>query len=178
MKKKDLQAAYIERMNDLLKTVDFVKLDRSCNTGDGEYAKDILKQMHDLFVGVYHTDSLDNNSFEFVDLPAVVRGKNTGHIGLGLVTLDLQSSGEHWGTYFLTPRGVIDHGFEEMKPADSKYLSSVYIPYDYWYTVNVERDHHVDFDHVPEKVADMLNFCYPDKQELKEDTGLSNQEMK
>lgn len=178
MKEKDLQAAYIERLNALLKTVDCVKLDRSCNAGDGEYAKDILKQMHDLFVEVYHTDNLDNNSYEFVDLPAVVRGQKTGHIGLGLVTLDLQSSGEHWGTYFLTPRGVIDHGFDKLKPADSKYLSSTYIPYDYWYTVNVERDHHVDFEHVPEKVTDMLNTCYPDQQEPNEDIGLSNQELK
>jgi hypothetical protein len=53
MKEKDLQAAYIERLNGLLKTVDFAKLDRSCNADDGEYAKDILKQMHDLFVEVY-----------------------------------------------------------------------------------------------------------------------------
>jgi hypothetical protein len=42
----------------------------------------------------------------------------------------------------------------------------VYIPYDYWYTVSVERDHHVDFDNVPEKVAALLNHCYPDQPEM------------
>lgn len=102
MKEKDLQAAYIERLNTLLKTVDFKKLDRSCNAGDNAYAKEILKQMHDQFVEVYHTDELDFDP-EFVDVPAVIRGRNTGHIGLGAVTLDLQSSGEHYGTWFLPP---------------------------------------------------------------------------
>lgn len=72
--------------------------------------------MHDLFVEVYGTDYLDSN-FEFVGLPAVIQGRNTGHIGLGIVMLDLESSGEHWGTFFLTPMGVIDQGGEKMKPA-------------------------------------------------------------
>jgi hypothetical protein len=39
--------------------------------------------MHDLFVEVYGTDYLDSN-FEFVGLPAVIQGRNTGHIGLGI----------------------------------------------------------------------------------------------
>lgn len=161
MTKKDLQTAYIDRLNTFLNTVDFQMLDRSCNSEDNKYAKSILKTMHNLFTKVYHTDYLVDSLYEFVDVPAVIRRQKTGHIGLGIVTLDLQSSGEHWGTYFLTPRGVIDQGFEDMKPADSKYLSSVYIPYEYWYTVSIERDHHVDFDHAPAKIADMLNFCYP-----------------
>ena len=33
----------------------------------------------------------------------------------------------------------------------------------------VEWDHHVDFDNVPEKVAALLNHCYPDQPELKND---------
>ncbi|WP_199242565.1 hypothetical protein [Desulfosporosinus fructosivorans] len=78
-------------------------------------------------------------------------------------TLDLESSGEHWGTFFLTPRGVIDQGKEKMSATDFKYLNQTYIPYDYWYTVSVERDHLVDFDNVPEKIADMLNVCYLDQ---------------
>jgi hypothetical protein len=63
--------------------------------------------------------------------------------------------------------GVINQDGEKMKPSESKYLSTVYIPYDYWYTVSIERDHHVDFDNVPDKIADMLNVCYPDQPELK-----------
>ena len=48
----------------------------------------------------------------------------------------------------------------------SKYLSTVYIPYEYWYTVSVERDHHVDFYNVPWKVAELLNHCYPEQPEM------------
>jgi hypothetical protein len=169
MKEKDLQAVYIERLNAILPTVDFAKLDRSCNSKDDSYAKEILKRMHDTCVEVYGTDHFGSHSYEFIEFPAVIRGRNTGHIGLGIVTLDLESSGEHWGTFFLTPKGVIEQGGENIKPNHSKYLSTVYIPYDYWYTVSVERDHHVDFDNVPEKVAALLNHCYPDQPELKND---------
>lgn len=53
MKEKDLQETYIDRLNALLPTVDFRKLDQSCNSTVNEYAKEILKQMHDMFVEVY-----------------------------------------------------------------------------------------------------------------------------
>lgn len=161
---KNLKAAYIDRLNAMLPMVDFRKQDQSCNSQASDYAKEILKQMHDMFVEVYGTDYLEVGGYKFVELPAVIRGRNTGHIGLGIVTLDLESSGEHWGTFFLTPRGVIDQ--ERKTPAQAKYLSTVYIPYDYWYTVSLERDHHVDFDNVPEKIADLLSACYAEQQEM------------
>lgn len=69
----------------------------------------------------------------------VIRGHNTGHISLGTVSLDLESSGEHWGTFFLTPLGVIDQNEGKKTPAQAKYLSTVYIPYDHWYNVSLER---------------------------------------
>lgn len=166
MANKDLQESYIEKINQYLPTVNFKKLDQSCNSKDDSYAKEVLKQLHDMFVEVYGTNYLDSE-YEFVDIPAMIQGRQSGHIGVGIVTLDIQSSGEHWGTFFLTPKGVIDEGGEKITAADSQYLSNTYIPYDYWYTVSVERDHHVDFDNVPEKVADMLNSCYSDQPEMK-----------
>lgn len=164
MNHKKLQTAYVEELNTLLPTLDFARLDKSCNSNDGEYAKEILKKMHDLFVEVYGTDSLDSD-YKFVQMPAVIQGRDTGHIGLGLIALDLQSSGEHCGTFFFTSRGVIHHSFEKMKPEDFKYLSTMYRLYDYWYTVSIERDYHAEFDHVPEKVAELLNSCYLDQPE-------------
>lgn len=65
-----------------------------------------------------------------------------------------------------------------MKPADEKYLDSVYVPYDYWYTVYIERDHHVDFDNVPEKVVELLNYCSPDQSELEKHSDDPDQNMK
>ena len=168
MVNKDLQTVYIEQLNYLLPTVDFPKLDKSCNSGDDSYAKEILKRMHDIFTDVYGMDCLDS-SYEFVALPAVIRGRNTGHIGLGIVTLDLESSGEHWGTFFLTPKGVIEQGGEHISAAESKYLSTVYIPYEYWYTVPVEGDIHVDFDNVTWRVQDLLNHCSPEQPEMEKD---------
>jgi len=63
--------------------------------------------MHDIFIEVYGTDYLDS-SYEFVEIPAVIQGRETGHFGLGIINLNLESSGELWRTYFLTPRGVVE----------------------------------------------------------------------
>lgn len=166
MDNKNLQEAFIKNLNEILTDIDFAKLDASCNSDEDGYAKETLKKMHDAFVEVYGTDYLDSG-YEFVELPAVIQGRGTGHIGLGIVTLDIQSSGEHQGTFFLTPRGVIDQGGGDMPKPHSQYLKDNYAPYDYWYTVMLERDHHVDFDNVPEKVIDLLNGCQPDQPELK-----------
>jgi hypothetical protein len=111
MNSEDLQAAYIERLNTILQTVDLARLDRSCNSKDNAYACEILKQMHGLFTEVYHTDSLDYE-YEFVDVPAAIRGRATGHICLGAVTLDLQSSASTAELVFIRPKGV-DQGFEK-----------------------------------------------------------------
>ncbi len=54
--------------------------------------------MHDAFIETYGTDYHDSD-YEFVELPAVIQGRNTSHNDLGIVTLDLESSGEHWGTH-------------------------------------------------------------------------------
>lgn len=167
MKSKDLQKEYIERLNDLLQPIDFKKLDVSCNLADDSYTKDILKRMHDSFIEVYKNDYPDDFTYEFVEVPAGIRGRNTEHIRLGIVSLDLGSSGEHWGTFFLTPKGVIEQGDKKQSVSDTKYLEQTYIPYDYWYTVSLERDHHVNFNNVPENIADMLDVCQPNQLEMK-----------
>ncbi|MGB8453179.1 MAG: hypothetical protein WCD89_12730 [Anaerocolumna sp.] len=42
MKNKDLQASYIERLNTMLPTMDFKKLNQSCNSAEDDYVKEIL----------------------------------------------------------------------------------------------------------------------------------------
>lgn len=166
MKNQNLQKQYIDKVNGYLSQVDFAKLDRSCNSADDSYAKEVLKALHDLFVEVYGVDYLDTG-YEFVDMPAVILGCETGHIGLGLVSLYIPDSGEHYGTSFFTPLGVLDDGDEELTAADRKYLRDNYGPYDYWYTIELERDYHVDFESIPAKVADLLNHCPLDRPEIK-----------
>lgn len=159
MESKDLQREFIMRLNGLLFTLDLKKLDISCNSEDYSYAKDTLKKMHDIFIDVYKTDHLDSHTHEFIKVPAIVRGKNTGHIGLAILSIDVESSGEHCGTFFLTPRGVIEQGSKKLLEYEKEYVSQTYIPYEYWYTIFLERDFHVDFDNVPEKILDMLRVC-------------------
>lgn len=40
---------------------------------------------------MYNLDSY----YKFVELPAVIQGRNTSHIEIDIVALDLESSGEH-----------------------------------------------------------------------------------
>jgi hypothetical protein len=167
MSSKDLTEIYIQQLNDyVLPDIDVKILDISCNSQSNEYAKEILKRMHDVFVDVYGTDYLDSE-YEFVELPAVVRGRNTGHIGIALVLLDVESSGEHWGTHFISPLGIIDTDDENLAPIKQSYLSEKFIPYDYWYTVELASDHHVDFENIPEQAADILNHCELDRPEMR-----------
>ena len=114
MDKQNKQQKYIDKVNRVLSFLDFNQLDCSCNSCDRGYARSALRALHEAFVSVYQTDYLDRGEYEFVELPAVIRGRNTGHIALGIVTLDLESSGEHFGIFFLTPHGVIDQGGEDI----------------------------------------------------------------
>lgn len=153
---EQLQKQFEKNMNDVLKNVDFVRLESSCQSPDKSYAGEVLKQMHNAFVSTYGTDYLEDGSYAFVQIPAVIRSCQTGKLCLGIVTLDLESSGEHWGTEFLTPYGIISQNDPDLDKDTKEYIREQYIPYDYWYTADVENDIHVSFDNVPEPVADLI----------------------
>jgi len=170
MPTEDLQGKYIDKINsDIVSKIDFTKLDRSCNSGNNAYAAKILKELHQAFVEVYGTENLQTD-MQFVCVPAMLRGCTTGRNAVGLVILDLESSGEHYGSYFFTERGVLDDdGDPNNSPQGKAYLKEHFMPYDYWYTAYCERDHHVDFDHVPASVADIINQCYQQDQSEQHD---------
>lgn len=149
------QEKFVENVNRILYDINYEKLDQSCNGEDRKYAKEVLGQMHEAFLSAYGSDYLEREN-EFVQLPAVIRGKKEGHIALGIVTVDLQSSGEYWGTFFLTPHGVLEQGGKNLTESDMKYLQENFAPYNYWYTSTLERDIHVDFENVPESVQCFL----------------------
>ena len=112
--------------------------------------------MHNAFLRSYGTVCLKRNRFGFVGIPAVICSDNTGKLSLGIVTIDLESSGEHWGTAFLTPYGVISQDDQNAAPLFLEYISENFIPYRYWYTAEVEGDVHVDNDNIPDAVADLI----------------------
>lgn len=142
---------YYDCALDILREVDYKLLDASCNGVNAEYARDILAQLHELFLEVYGRDVLQMYDYEYVMVPAVIRGIETGHIGLALLTLDLTSSGEPCGTVYLTHDGIADDDssdFSEKKPI----IKQLYLPYQYWYTPEIEGDIHFD-DEIPEDIA-------------------------
>ncbi|WP_052315252.1 hypothetical protein [Desulfosporosinus youngiae] len=56
--------------------------------------------------------------------------------------------------------------------------STVYIPYDYWYTVSLERDHHVGFDNVPEKIVDLLRTCHVEQPKMEDSLTQADEQGK
>jgi hypothetical protein len=72
MDNKNLQITFIQRLNEILPRLNFARLDQSCNSEDTAYAEEVLKKLHDVLVETYGTDYLDNESYEFVALPAII----------------------------------------------------------------------------------------------------------
>ncbi len=150
-------SAYIGHINrHILPYVDFSKLNASYASQDKEYAKQMLASLHQAFVQTYGGIDVDEYTCgESIMAPAVIKARNSGELCVGLVTLDLTSSGEHWGTDFFTEYGVIPD--DEIDRDVLRPRIDRFIPYDYWYTVQIERDVHVDFDKVPQDVAELLS---------------------
>lgn len=151
-----LQKQFEKNINEVLRKVHFARLETSCQSLNKSYAGEVLKQMHDAFVSAYGTDYLEDDSYAFVQIPAVIQSRQSGKLCLGIVTLDLESSGEHWETDFLTPYGIISQNDPDLDNDMKKYICEQYIPYDYWYTADVENDIHISFDNVPESVSDLI----------------------
>lgn len=156
LRQEKLAETFADNVNVVLQRVSLKGLESSLQSPDKSYAGEVLKEMHDAFVKTYGTDFLEEGEYEFVNIPAVIRSRESGKLCLGIVTLDLQSSGEHWGTDFLTPYGVVSQGDPDADMNLQEYIRDNFSPYDYWYTAYVEGDIHVDFDNVPEDVADLI----------------------
>ena len=148
------QQEFIDKINEILEKTDFKLLNMSCNSENTSYAAEKLFAMHQAFEEVYGEGYVEEG-YGMVMMPAVVKGTESGIKALALVTLDLESSGEHWGTTFLTPGGPLVQGNAELTEEQKRAIREYYIPYDYWYTPLVERDHHVNFTDMPETVANI-----------------------
>jgi len=149
----NLQSVYLEQLNSyVIPKIDFEKLGKSYKT-DFLYAKEILQAMTSVFKDIYGTDRLYcDDEIEFVDVPAVIRSRGSGNIIIGLVNLDLQSSGEHWGTDFVTENGIVS------SETDRSYINSKIGFYDYWYAIPIYGDIHVDMENIPREIAEILDI--------------------
>ena len=158
MDNEKLLEDFTSKLNrEVLSSVDLQWLKSSYRSEEKDYAKSVLKQMHDAFVEVYGTDTMDRDN-EFIIAPAVIKVRETGNLCLGLVQLDIASSGEHWGTDFITPYGVLNFDDKELNEKQLEYVRS-FMPYDYYYTINIPDDIHVDMDKMPDDVRGMVAYC-------------------
>lgn len=145
---------FIEGVNkNVLSSFDMGKMIEAYTDKDMSYPTEILKGMHNEFLKVYGTDEV-NRDMGFVTVPAVVKVPD-GSLYAALVDLDLESSGEHWGTQFITPIGVVDQSGDYKSEYAKSFVKSL-IPYDYWYTVKYDDDIHISMDDCPEDVHEMI----------------------
>jgi hypothetical protein len=166
---------FISKLNrGILPKIDYGRLEKSCADGADEYAKEILGTLHKAFVDVYGSNYADESTGDMVMAPAVIRARESGKLCIGLVTLDVTSSGEHWETSFLTRFGVLDQGDEQLTPKEKEYIKEM-IPYDYWYTIALPRDFHVDFGSAPKEVKELLDYAQaPQKAETQGMNGIQD----
>lgn len=156
------------------KTPDFKAIVKSLKTEDKTEAKEMLKKLHDEFVNSFGTDDVDNliGDEEFIHLPAVCKSRDTGELHIGLVYVDLDSSGEHWGTRFITEKGFIGHDDFEKDHPDYAYIKDIG-SYDYWYTPTYDEDIHSSIDNAPEDVLELIEYA----RGIEEQTQGMNMEM-
>ena len=140
---------------DIFADVDLDRFAEEIENADDTYTTEILRQLHEKFVEIYGTDTIDELA-GFVQVPAIVESLQTGDYYPALVTLDTDSSCEHWGLCVMTPLGVIEHDAIE-ETAEEKTFKQHLVPYRYWYTVNCESDIHVDMAECPEDIWDIIS---------------------
>ena len=109
---------------DIFADVDLDRFAEEIENANDNYTTEISGQLHDKFVEIYDTDSVDS-LVGFIQVPAIVESLQTGDYYPALVTLDLDSSGEHWGTCIMTPTGVIDHGVTEETEAEKAFMQNL-----------------------------------------------------
>lgn len=152
MSEKSKPDQYVEYIRShILPFVDYNELQASYKT-DKIYAKGILNRLHEAMVSVYGSETLNEQDGDkgFVVVPGVLCGSKSNDLCIALFTLDLSSSGEHWGTDFLCKYGVISQDGNSavsnngsVSESEIKEIKSAYIPYDYCYTATIPCDIHV-----------------------------------
>lgn len=163
---------FVNNINLRLGEVDFKKVVESYKTHEYTEAKELLKMMHEEFCEAFGTSDVDeliDGDDVFIHLPAVMRSRETGELCVGLVYVDIESSGEHWGTAFAFSNGFVN---QEDTDSNSPMVEErkAFGIYDYWYTPNYDGDIHTNRIHVPNDVKALLDYATgQDEQSMKMD---------
>lgn len=149
---------YIAHLNhNILPHINYEALQHSYETEDKAYAKTILYVLNRAAIRYYGSDTLEcHGELDYAVLPGLIQSKDTGRICLALLGIDLDSSGEHCGTAFLTRYGVVSQGhIEEQEIRD--FMKEMYSGgYDYAYTFTVDGDIHIENADIPPAIKDFL----------------------
>ena len=146
-----LEERYVAKVNkEVIPCIEWVGMRNAYKKQDMSVPTELLKNLYEKYLEVY-PEVLDEN-MGFVLVPGVVQGAN-GNFYPALFDIDTESAGELWTTIFFTPYGVLDD--RSASQQDQEHLRQI-IPYKYWYIPCLERDHHVDWEKVPETAERML----------------------
>jgi hypothetical protein len=156
--------------NNIISKMDSDKYMNALKENDALYLSEMLKQLHDEFESVYETEVIEDDEFEWLSVPAIIKARESGKLVLGLVNLDLTSRGEHAYTSFITPKGLYHHITDNAPEELADFVYS-FIPYDYYYTVVIPNDIHVDMDCMPNDVREIVSYC--NKMYLEQDFDFS-----
>lgn len=152
---------YINKINnEILSKIDYEKLGESYQT-DMVYAKKVYQSLRDAFETVYGHNDIDvlSEKMDTILLPGIVESKKSKEVCIGIFELDLTSSGEHYGTFFLSKFGVVPQ-FGNKQQDIKEYVKS-FIPYNYYYDAIYEGDIHTANDipqHIKEKFYESPTF--------------------
>lgn len=161
IEQKSPSERYVDHINaDILPFIDYSELAQSYQTEEKAYAKGILNLLHAAMVEQYGTNTLSPsyNSMEddYVVVPGVIQGMESGKIAVALLGLDLESSGEHCQTDILCRYGVVSQGENKLPPSINAEIVVDFMPYHYGYTTKIPDDIHIQNSRLPDGIKEML----------------------
>ena len=88
----------------------------------------------------------------------MIKSRETNALCVGLVLVDIESSGEHWGTQFMLDGNFYCDDSECMTDKVKTKREEIGV-YDYWYTPEFDGDIHIDKENAPEDVRELLDYA-------------------
>lgn len=158
---------FINNINLRLGEVDFKKVVESYKKPEFAEAKELLKLLHEEFCEAFGTSDVDeliDGEDVFIHLPAVMRSRETGELCVGLVYVDTESSGEHWGTAFAFSNGFVNQEDKDINNPMVEERKAFGI-YDYWYSPDYDGDIHSDRNYAPDEVKAILDYAIGEEEQ-------------
>jgi len=143
---------FIKKVNEeVIPCIDWDEMNKAYQRNDMEAPIELLRMLHEAFLQVYSRNHIEPND-GFLTVPGVVQVAD-GRLYPALLDVDATSAGEHYGTTFFTPKGIL---CDQTEDAEVKREIQKLIPYQYWFTVRMEQGHHEGWNFCPNEVIDML----------------------